>query len=234
MTFWQARPLLLAAAVWSVPALADEAITITATKIAERADTLPLIVTPVSGDDLRARGVGDLRGALAGVAGVEVNPGGDQGPAGTVVSLQGLAEVDAYLLVVDGVPYGGAFNPATTTFDPIDVDRIEVLNGAAPVSFGATSFVGVIHAIHYDAGEQPTRLLVQGGTRSSARDSVATSLPTLGGIAQSLLADAETRDFSQDRGHFDRFPRALSCCCGHRHWPPSFRSRRPAPASDPL
>ena len=59
--------------------------------------------------------------------GVEVLPGSDQGPSSSVVAMQGLTELDAYLLVVDGVPYGGSFNPATATLDLFDFDRIEVI-----------------------------------------------------------------------------------------------------------
>ena len=90
--------------------------------------------------------------ALALAAGISVAPGGDNGPAGSVPEIWGLREFDAFLLVVDGVPWGGAFNPALPTLDLNDVERIEILRGAAPVIYGATSFVGVIHVIHRAAG----------------------------------------------------------------------------------
>src|SRR3977135_1647572 len=91
--------------------------------------------------------------ALSLVPGVEAPPGGDAGPSSAVPSFWGLHEFDAFLLVVDGVPWGGAFNPGITTLDFNDVQRVEVLKGAAPVMYGATSFVGVVHVIHYPAGE---------------------------------------------------------------------------------
>ena len=178
-------------------------IVVTYTRTAEPESSVPVAETLIRGDDLRARGATDLRGALSPAAGVEVLPGSDGGPASSVVGMNGLAELDAYLLVVDGVPYGGAFNPQTATLDLIDVDRIEVLRGAAPVTFGATSFVGVIHVIRPDAGQQPTRGMLQAGTRSSARGAFATSLSD-GPFGQSLLGSFETRKFSQDRGSFDR------------------------------
>lgn len=115
-------------------------------------------VTVVSGEELRARGARDLRAALSQVAGVAIAPGGDAGGASAVPSLWGLREFDAFLLVVDGVPSGGAFTPALASLDLANVERIEVLKGAAPVNYGATSFVGVIHIIHYGAGEGPSRL----------------------------------------------------------------------------
>ena len=126
---------------------------VTVTRTAEPVDEVPASVTILTGADLEARGVRDLRGALSMAAGVEGTPGGDLGGAGSVPALWGLREADAFLLVVDGVPWGGAFNPATTTVNLTNVDRIEVLRGPAPVMFGATAFVGVIHIIHRTAAQ---------------------------------------------------------------------------------
>ncbi len=192
--------------VWATAASADgaDAILVTATKAPEPALTYPAVTTLIDGADLTRRGAYDLRGALAEAAGVEVVPGGDAGPASSVIALQGLTEFDAYLLVIDGVPYGGAFNPQTPTLDLTNIERIEVLRGSAPVSYGATSFVGVVQVLHYQPGEQPTETLVQGGTRASARFAFARNLPRLGDIAQSIAASAETRDTAQHRGGFDR------------------------------
>ncbi|HSP33853.1 MAG TPA: TonB-dependent receptor plug domain-containing protein, partial [Thermoanaerobaculia bacterium] len=133
-----------------------EVIEVTATKIAEDVEVVPASVTIVDGDDLRARNARDLQSALALVGGISIAPGGDAGPAGSVPEMWGLREFDAFLLVVDGVPWGGAFNPDTPTLDLENVDRIEVVRGAAPVMYGATSFVGVIHVIHREAGAPGT------------------------------------------------------------------------------
>src|SRR2546428_730485 len=129
-----------------------ERIEITATRIPEDADTVPGSMTIVTGDDLRARGARDLRDALALAVGLDIAPGGDAGPLASVPELWGLKEFDAFLLVVDGVPWGGAFNPDLATLSMENIDRIEILRGAAPVMYGATSFVGVIHVIHRIAG----------------------------------------------------------------------------------
>src|SRR5260370_1437381 len=152
---------------------------ITATRVSEAIDRVPASLTVIRGEDLRRLGASDLRTALATVAGVDAPPGGDTGPAGGVPSLWGLHEFDAFLLVVDGVPWGGAFNPAVPTLDLNDVERIEIMKGAAPVMFGATSFVGVIHVIRYPAGESANELSVAGGSRSSSAGSLATPLPPL-------------------------------------------------------
>lgn len=171
----------------------------------ERMRDVAETITVVSGDDLRARGANDLRTALAQVAGVDIGPGGDAGPASAVPSIWGLREFDAFLLVVDGIPAGGVFTPALTSLDISNVKRIEVLKGAAPVSYGATSFVGVINVVHYAAGEGPTTLAAGVGSRSSYHASFASPLTSNTSTwRSSLLLNAEKQELSADRAQFER------------------------------
>lgn len=112
---------------------AEERVEVTATKFEDDPDKIPQSMTVVSGQDLRDRGAMDFRSALALVAGVDIAPGGDGGPASAVPEMWGFREQDAYLLIVDGVPWGGVFNPQVSTVSLNDVERIEILRGAAPV-----------------------------------------------------------------------------------------------------
>jgi iron complex outermembrane recepter protein len=173
-------------------------IEVTATRVPELADRVPAYITVIRGEDLRARHVTGLAAALAGVAGLEAPSGGDSGPAGAVPSFWGLHEFDAFLLVVDGVPLGGAFNPAISDLDLTDVERIEVLKGAAPVIYGATSFVGVIQVIHYPAGQAADTASAGYGSFGSWRGSASTALPAIGAFRQSIAIDAK-RDGYADR-----------------------------------
>lgn len=199
--------LLLSAALLltATPTLAAEPLSevqITATRVPEDLNIVPASLSIIRGEDLRRLGASDLRAALATVSGVDAPAGGDPGPAGSVPSFWGLHEFDAFLLVVDGIPWGGAFNPAVPALDLNDVERIEVMKGAAPVMFGATSFVGVIHVIRYPAGESADQVNVAGGTRSSAAGSLSSALPTLGEYKESLLLDADRTRFSgRDQGY---------------------------------
>ena len=179
---------------------------VTATRRPVPVDSLPESLTIIPGTELRERGASDLRTALALVAGVDAPPGGDTGPAGAVPSLWGLHEFDAFLLVIDGVPAGGTFNPALATLDLHDVERIEILKGAAPVMYGATSFVGVIQVIRYPAGASADELQVAVRSRAGASADLATRLPALGDYRQSLVVGAERnrltgRDQGDDRVH---------------------------------
>jgi iron complex outermembrane receptor protein len=110
-----------------------------------------------------------------------------------------LHEFDAFLLVVDGVPWGGAFNPAITTLDLTDTERVEVLKGAAPVMFGATSFVGVVHVLHYPAGEAANEASLAYGTYGSVRGSASIALPEIGNYRQSLAIDGQNLGFADPR-----------------------------------
>jgi iron complex outermembrane receptor protein len=190
-------------------ALADpptlEPVEVTTEKVPVALRDVAANVSVVSGEELRARGATDLRTALSLVAGVDIAPGGDGGPASSVPALWGLREFDAFLLVVDGIPSGGAFTPALATLNLANVERIEVLKGAAPVSYGATSFVGVIQVIHYGAGQGPMQVEVGIGSRGSAHLSAAIPLSELGAEwQQSLLVDADKQGLKPARAGWDR------------------------------
>ncbi|MBW8874426.1 MAG: TonB-dependent receptor [Acidobacteria bacterium] len=181
-----------------------ETLQVTATRTPEDVETVPASITVISGEDLAARGAIDLPAALALATGVAVAPGGENGPASSVPEIWGLREFDAFLLVVDGVPWGGAFNPALPSLDLANVDRIEILRGSAPVMYGATSFVGVIHVIHRPAGAPGRTASAWGGNFSSGGAAVSTPLPQIGGFRQSLTVDGERQGFKDDRTRFDR------------------------------
>ena len=187
-----------------VSPLIAEFTTVTASRIPEKVEEAPASVTVVTGDELERRGARDLRSALALVAGVDVAPGGDGGPAGSVPELWGLKEFDAFLLVVDGVPWGGAFNPSLETLSLIDVDRIEVLRGPAPVTYGATSFVGVIQVVHREPGEGEKSAQVAGGSYDSYSAQWLSSLPRWAQFQSSLSVDVGRRNFRDDRSGFER------------------------------
>ena len=195
--------LLSAATASAQQPRTGETIEVTATRIAEDVSLVPASITIIDGDDLRVRNATDLSSALAGVAGVSSVQGSDAGPASSVPALWGLREVDAFLLVVDGVPWGGAFNPDTATVDLTDVDRIEIVRGAAPVMYGATSFVGVIQVIHRMAGATAAGARVSVGSFGGYGASAAVPLTTTA-LRQSLSASLDRRGFRDDRSAFDR------------------------------
>ena len=181
-----------------------EAIQVSATRIPENINDVPASIQIITAKELSDRGATDLKGALALAAGIDIAPGGDNGPASSVPEFWGLKEFDAFLLVVDGVPWGGAFNPALASLDLSDVERIEVQRGAAPVMYGATSFVGVIQVIRRSPGEKGGRVSLGGGSYGSGGGRVSTHLGNWAGFESSLSAGFDQQGFKDDRTSFKK------------------------------
>jgi iron complex outermembrane recepter protein len=193
--------LLAAFLAFPVRSIAEplDVVVVTATRIPEPLDQVPADISVVSGKEITARGATNLATVLSLVAGVEAPPGGDAGPSSAVPSFWGLHEFDAFLLVVDGVPWGGAFNPAITSLNFTGAERVEVLKGAAPVMYGATAFVGVVHVIHFPAGEAADEANLAYGTYGSLRGSASVALPDIGSYRQSFAIDGQNLGFADAR-----------------------------------
>lgn len=177
---------------------------VVATRLPEAPHDVPASIEVIKGADLVARGATTLGAALSLAAGVSIAPGGDGGPASAVPELWGLREFDAFLLVVDNVPWGGAFNPALSSLSLRDVDRIEILRGPAPVTFGATSFVGVIHVVHKPAADKTTYYGANGGSFGSGGLSV--DMPLFSGSVWKSRAtvDYDKQGYKDDRTSYSR------------------------------
>ncbi len=199
-----ARLAAILAGLVALPAAANDAeiadeIEVTATRLPEPADLVPAALSTEGGPALRARGANTLPSVLGLIAGVDAPPGGDAGPQSAVPAFWGLHEFDAFLLVQDGVPWGGTYNPAIATLDLTDVARVDVLKGAAPVTYGATSFVGVVHVEHYPAGEAAREADLAIGNYGSVDGSASLVLPAAGAYRQSLAVSGHTQGFTDPR-----------------------------------
>lgn len=177
---------------------------VTATRFPEDPAKVPASINVFSAKELADRGATDLRSALAMAAGVFIAPGGDGGPASSVPEFWGLKEFDAFLLVVDGVPWGGAFNPALSTLSLEGVERIEVQRGAAPVLYGATSFVGVIHIIRSLPVDAQGSARLTLGNHGSFGAGASLRLPSWSGVDSSLIVDHDQQGFEDARTEFKR------------------------------
>ncbi|MFL5638206.1 MAG: TonB-dependent receptor, partial [Gemmatimonadaceae bacterium] len=185
---------------------------VVATRLPEAPHDVAASIEVISGSDLRARGVTSLKDALTLATGISIAPGGDAGPASAVPEFWGLRELDAFLLVVDGIPWGGAFNPAISTLSLRDVERIEILRGPAPVTYGATSFVGVIHVVHNSAAANARYAELRGGSFGSVGVAVDVPVPPSGSVSSwrsRLSGDFDREGFRDDNTSFSR---------GHALW----------------
>ena len=186
------------------PAVPISPVEVVATRLAEAPHDVAASIEVISGEDLRARGVTSLRDALALAGGVAIAPGGDGGPASAVPEFWGLREFDAFLLVVDGVPWGGALNPAIATASLRDVDRIEILRGPAPVMYGATSFVGVIHIVHNAAAANARYAEAHGGNFATGGAALDLPGPSFGDWKSRVSGDFDREGFKDDNTSFAR------------------------------
>jgi iron complex outermembrane receptor protein len=191
------------------PPVGIPAVEVVATRIAEAPHDVPASIEVISGDMLRARGATSLKDALSLAAGISIAPGGDAGPASAIPEMWGLREVDAFLLVVDDIPWGGAFNPSVASLSLRDVERIEILRGPAPVTYGATSFVGVIHVVHKAAAADARYLSSNGGSFGSFGIAADLPLPISNAWKSRLSADFDKQGFKDDGTSYQR---------GHALW----------------
>ena len=144
-----------------------DTIVVTATRLPTPLASTASAVTVLTGEELRARGIGTVAEALRGVPGADVVETGPFGGA-TSLFLRG-GESDYVRVLVDGVPLntpGGAIDLATLT--TADVARIEIVRGPASVLYGSDAVTGVVQVFTRD-GRGPLALETgaQGGTFGS-------------------------------------------------------------------
>src|SRR5262249_60014900 len=76
--------------------------------------------------------------------------------------------------------------------------------GPAPVTYGATSFVGVIHVVHKSSAAKQTYATAHIGNFGTVGGAVDLALPGMGGWESRLTIDGERQGFSDDRTSFGR------------------------------
>src|SRR6185295_9745995 len=94
------------------PPTFEDTIQVTATRFGEAVAEVPGSISVIAAEQ-------GQRGAQIGRA------AGDAGPAGSVPGLLGVREVDDLLLLIDGIPAGGAFIPQIEAISLNNVERIE-------------------------------------------------------------------------------------------------------------
>ena len=143
---------LAAAALLSTPTLFAQTATlpetrVTATRFAEPASTLPLGVSVITADQIRASGATTVNDAIVRLLGVpgrqDLSNGGD-----TAIDLRGFgATADSnQVVIVDGVRLseGDSAAPRLAGIPIESVERIEVLRGSGAVLYGEGATGGVI------------------------------------------------------------------------------------------
>jgi vitamin B12 transporter len=166
-------------------------VTVTALRGLQPRSAVPLDVSVIEGDDLRARGIRSLAEALDDLPGVTVVETGSFG--GTTSLFVRGGESDYVRVLVDGVPVnapGGGLDLAHLGTD--NVDRIEVVRGPSRVLYGSDAVAAVIE-VHTRSGSGPPR--VDARARAGSHGSVD--------LAASVAGSAGRLSYSGSASRFD-------------------------------
>jgi iron complex outermembrane recepter protein len=214
-----ALPLALAAlsSHAQVPSLG--AVTITATRFAEPADSLPLGVSVITADEIRHAGVTTVTEALMRLAGV---PGRQDFYGGGEYNLDlrgfGATADNNQVVILDGLRLSEADLGGTRLAGiPIDsVERVEILRGSGAVLYGEGATAGVI-VITTRAGAGKDRrnaasAYLAAGTYDT-RDGRASATVAGGGFSLDASVQRRTTD-----NHRDNFRSALDTASLTGQW----------------
>src|SRR2546427_5459284 len=182
------------------PAPVSENVVVSATRGPEIETEIPGQATVVTGDELRRRNASTLADALADVVGLDTGNGSDNGSRLPNIGLWGLKEFDALLVMVDGVPVGGPFNPSLSQINVEDIDRIEIVKGPQGTLYGVSAFAGMIQ-VFTKSGSKGTEVRVSGGSVSTGRLSLSHTA-AIGVANVRLFGSFERSDCWQDRTHY--------------------------------
>jgi outer membrane receptor for ferrienterochelin and colicins len=183
-----------------------DSITVTAERRPVPTSATPAVVRVITGDDVRAKGAGDLVTMLREVPGLQVDP---VVGSGTGISIQGLGS-DRVQILIDGAPVAGRLNNQfdLTRLDPAQFERIEIVEGPQSTLYGSTALGGVINLITRTPNGSRAEATTQGGSYGqfdvSGRVSLLTGITGLavtGGHRHIDIApgDAVGRSGSADR-----------------------------------
>ena len=179
------------------PAPVSENVVVSATRGPEIETEIPGQATVVTGDELRRRNASTLADALADVVGLDTGNGSDNGSRLPSIGLWGVKEFDALLVMVDGVPVGGPFNPLLSQISVEDIDRIEIVKGPQGTLYGVSAFAGMIQ-VFTKSGSKGTEVGVSGGSFSTGR-LYASHTADIGAAKLRLFGSFERSDGWQDR-----------------------------------
>ncbi len=126
-----------------------EEVVVTATRVKEAAEGLPISTTVISSQEIEAQGLETVADVLRYVEGLYIQNTGGPGRT-TSLRIRGL-DSRWVMVMVDGMEVndpsaiGGAFDFSDLTVD--DIDRIEIVRGPASSLYGSDAMAGVINII---------------------------------------------------------------------------------------
>jgi len=125
---------------------ADEVLVVTGTRTEYALLDAPVKVEVITSDDIERQHAADLYESLKTIPGIQFKP--VQGKNGVEAWIQGI-DADRVLVLIDGEPISASTGSAVdlTQISASDVERVEVVKGAASVLYGSQAMGGVINVI---------------------------------------------------------------------------------------
>ena len=141
-------PSLLALTLLGAAVRAEDGVFLSLTRSAEPLDAMPTNVSVLTADDIRHSGALTLPDALGLLPSVQVQEPAVLGQYSNF-RLRGVPTSNQVQVVVDDQPLGGVFLQDLDIGQiPVDdIERIEVLRGAAAALYGANTIGGVVHIV---------------------------------------------------------------------------------------
>lgn len=196
-------------AVDSVVALADEGGTLLDEAVVQSsraplaAEVAARQVMTLTRRDLAAAGVTSINDVLKLAAGVDVRQRGGFGIQ-TDISVDG-GTFDQIVLLVNGVPITNpqtGHNAADFPINIDDVERVEVLQGAASRVFGSQAFSGAINVVTRQGGS-PLSVNLSGGSYGTLRAEARSGWQLSPRFVTSVSGSYQRSDGAVDNGEFE-------------------------------
>lgn len=139
-------PAFWAGVGWASDSVSLDSLVVSATRTERIASDTPVRTEVVSREELDKTHARSLKDALENVAGLQLRE--THGKSGYQASLQGMSS-DQLLILIDGTPIAASTGSTIDLdqFAALDIERIEVIKGAASAQYGSSAMGGVINVI---------------------------------------------------------------------------------------
>lgn len=202
--------LVMSSLLWSGQAFAGEQeeeafaldqVLVTATRTLEEARKVPANVTIITAEEIKAKNVTTITDLFKNTVGIFVNrPKGLAETANGIV-MRGFSE-DNILVLYDGMPMNTAYDGGVNwNAIPVDnIERIEIVRGAASSLYGGRAVAGVINIITKTPDKAQVRVSSVYGSNNTWRKSVSLS---------QKASDKFSYYFSYENRSTDGFPNKI-------------------------
>jgi outer membrane cobalamin receptor len=188
-------------------AVVIDEVVVTATRMAEPLSKASASIAVVTAEEIAARGATRLDEVLQDVVGLHVVSSGPRGSLSSA-SIRG-SEAAQVLVLIDGVrlnsPQYGQFDLNQLPVAVNEIERVEVLRGAASALYGSNALGGVINIITRSPAETPsTQVGWIEGERSTRIISGSTSRQ-IGDFRYRLGAESQASDGYRKNSDYDQY-----------------------------